>query len=73
MPGGRNKSIGPVQVSMSSCFSVVSSFFAVLAMARALYMVDFDHDSSLEQDGAKVHLTEPFSALPVPSAGIAGL
>lgn len=73
MPGGRNKSIGPVQVSMSDCFSRVPSSFCSRGHGTAWWVVGSDRGSSSAWDGAGVHLAEPFSALPVLSAGVAGL
>lgn len=36
MPGGRNKSIGPVQVSVSDCFSTVPFSFCSLGLGTQL-------------------------------------
>lgn len=63
MPGGRNKSIGPVQVSMCACPSMVPFSF----WSPGLGWAGSDQGSSSVWAGDG--LAEPPSSLAVPAAG----
>jgi len=62
MPGGRNKSIGPVQVSMSGCVPTVPFAFCPLSLGTRLAGGGLGGDSGSAWDGAGLRLTEPSSA-----------
>lgn len=67
MPGGRNKSIGPVQVSTCACLSMAPFSFWSPGLGWAGLRPQ--HSSAWAGDG----LAEPPSSLAVPPAGVAGL